>query len=239
MERGCWSVLADVLFPRACAGCGAAMAADPGYCCWDCLRRLEWVRSPLCVLCGDPLEGRVAEPVICSACRAHWPAFDRARSAVRFGGLSRDLLHAFKYRHATWLDADFVRWMEPCYRQYFAAAQLDTVTYVPLHPTRERERSYNQARLLARGLAARVPGLRVRPLLRRVRLTPSQTRLTARDRLANVHGVFTVAHPDAARARRVLLVDDVMTTGATVNECARVLKEAGAALVGVLTVGRG
>ena len=113
------------------------------------------------------------------------------------------------------------------------------MTYVPLYPARERERSYNQALLLAQGLAAACPTLALRACLRRVRATPSQTHLTAGERIANVKAVFATQASRDTAGRRILLIDDVMTTGATVNECARTLKEAGAALVGVLTVGRG
>jgi ComF family protein len=129
--------------------------------------------------------------------------------------------------------------LRACYDIYFAGAGLDTVTYVPLYPARERERSYNQALLLAQGLAAACPSLVLRACLRRIRPTPSQTHLTASARLANVKAMFSIRALRHVAGRRILLVDDVMTTGATVGECARMLKQAGAALVGVLTVGRG
>ncbi len=231
--------LLDLVFPRACAGCGRGME-DPGYLCWDCLARTLWVRPPFCELCGDPFHGLVPQPAVCPRCAARLPAFDRARSAARFQGVLREAVHAFKYGGATWLAADLIRLAQPVFDEYFALANLDIVTYVPLFPARERERGYNQARLLARGLAATRPGLALRACLRRIRPTPSQTRLTATERHANVRAAFAArTRRGAINGRRILLVDDVMTTGATVNECARVLKEAGAALVGVLTVGRG
>lgn len=233
------SALADVLFPRSCAGCGAGMERSPGHVCWDCLAGLEWIREPFCAWCGDPLAAERPAPALCAGCARRMPAFDRARSAVRFRGVSRDLVHAFKYRGATWLAPDLVALLRACYGLYFARAALDLVTYVPLHAARERDRSYNQARLLAEGLAGECPGLAVAGTLVRMRPAPSQTRLTAALRRANVHGIFAVENPAAVRGRRILLVDDVMTTGATVDECARMLKRAGAALVGVLTVGRG
>jgi len=229
----------DVIFPRTCAGCGGAVGGPTGYLCWDCLTRLEWIRPPFCQICGDPLEGDVPLPVVCAGCTAVLPAFERARSVARFRGVLRTILHDFKYRGATWLSRDFVALLRACYDIHFARAGLDTVTYVPLYPARERERSYNQALLLAQGLAAAFPSLRLRACLRRVRPTPSQTHLTAGERLANVKAMFSIQTLRHVAGRRILLVDDVMTTGATVNECARMLKQAGAALVGVLTVGRG
>ena len=229
----------DVIFPRTCAGCGGEVGGPCGYLCWDCLTRLEWIHPPFCQICGDPLEGEVSLPVVCAGCSARQPAFERARSVARFRGVLRTILHDFKYRGATWLSRDLAALLRACYDIYFARAGLDTVTYVPLYPARERERSYNQALLLAQGLAAVCPSLVLRACLRRIRPTMSQTHLTAGERLANVKGMFSIQAPQDTVGRRILLVDDVMTTGATVNECACMLKQAGADLVGVLTVGRG
>ncbi|MDD5677723.1 MAG: ComF family protein [Kiritimatiellae bacterium] len=229
----------DVIFPRSCAGCGGEVGGSSEYLCWNCLVRLEWIRPPFCQICGDPLDGAVSFPVVCAGCTARLPAFERARSVARFRGILRAILHDFKYRGATWLSRDLVVLLRACYEIYFARAGLDTVTYVPLYPARERERSYNQALLLAQGLAAACPALVLRTCLRRIRPTPSQTHLTAGERIANVKAMFSIQAPRDTAGRRILLVDDVMTTGATVNECARMLKQAGAALVGVLTVGRG
>ncbi|MFH1476973.1 MAG: double zinc ribbon domain-containing protein [Verrucomicrobiota bacterium] len=229
----------DVIFPRSCAGCGGEVVGSHGYLCWDCLVRLQWIQTPFCQICGDPLAGEVPLPVICAGCAAKLPAFERARSVARFRGVLRMILHDFKYRGATWLSRDLVSLLRACYEIHFARAGLDTVTYVPLYPARERERSYNQALLLAQGLAAVCPSLVLRACLRRLRPTMSQTHLTAGQRLANVKDMFAIRDPKDMPGRRILLVDDVMTTGATVNECARMLKQAGADLVGVLTVGRG
>ncbi|MCX6997459.1 MAG: phosphoribosyltransferase family protein, partial [Kiritimatiellaeota bacterium] len=115
----------------------------------------------------------------------------------------------------------------------------EAVTYVPLFRTRQRERGYNQAALLAGGLAKAMGKPLLRNVLRRLRNTGTQTHLTAGARVTNVHLAFGVRRPDAVRRQRLLLVDDVMTPGATVSECARILKKAGAAQVCVLTVARG
>lgn len=231
--------LMDIVFPRFCAGCGHEIGGVSGYLCWDCQTRFEWIHPPFCEICGDPLEGDVPMPVVCAGCRQGLPAFERARSVARFRGVLRELLHDFKYRGATWLSGDLVGLLRTCYEIYFARAGFDTVTYVPLYPARERERSYNQALLLAQGLAGTCPGLALRACLRRIRPTRSQTNLTAAERLANVKDMFAIRSSRDTQGKRILLIDDVMTTGATVNECALTLKEAGASLIGVLTVGRG
>lgn len=231
----------DVFFPRVCEGCGRPCGEETGYLCWDCLAQAPYVRRPFCERCGDPVDGRVDSAFVCHACAKHEPFFDRARSAVRFRGVMQTALRRFKYRHAGWLLPDWIALLDALraaddtgdYRN------LDAVTCVPMHPWRQAWRGYNQAALLAERMARhlRLP-FRGR-LLRRTRWTRSQTRLTASQRAANVSGAFRASRPREANGKRILLIDDVMTTGATVNECARVLKKAGARHVAVLTVARG
>jgi ComF family protein len=167
------------------------------------------------------------------------PAFDLARSAIRFRGAAPELLHRFKYGHATHLAADLAGLLDACARAHYADERFDAVTFVPLHPVKERERTYNQARLLAERLARRRRLLLAPGVLERTRATGTQTRLTMRERARNVAGAFAAVCPAWTRGRAFLLVDDVMTTGATVNEAARVLKSAGARRVCVVTVARG
>jgi len=151
----------------------------------------------------------------------------------------KQVIHAFKYERGCHLAGDLGGLLAGCVRAHFADLSFDGVTYVPLHPKKGRERSYNQSRLLAVSVARKL-GLRVEHrCLRRVRLTSTQTRLSAEERKANVRGAFQAVTPEWIEGRRLLLVDDVMTTGATVNECARVLMQAGAYSVHVVTVARG
>ena len=207
--------------------------------CWDCLGEAVYVRDPFCSCCGDPVDGAVHHEFTCSWCRRTHPAFALARSAVRFRGTMKPVIHALKYERACHLAGDLGGMLAGCVRAHFADLSFDGVAYVPLHPRKGRERSYNQSRLLAVSAARRL-GLRVEHrCLRRVRLTSTQTRLSAEERKANVRGAFTALSPEWIEGRRLLLVDDVMTTGATVNECARVLMEAGAFSVHVVTVARG
>jgi ComF family protein len=231
--------LLDLLYPRVCAGCDAPVDLPTGQLCWNCLAGFERVREPFCARCGDPVEGLIEHRYVCSVCANHPPAFDLARSALRYRGPLRGALHALKYGSAACLARDFAAFLAGCVRAHYAEARLDGVLFVPLHPRRERERTYNQARLLAAALARdlRLP-LLDHTLVRR-RNTSTQTRLNARERRENMRDAFAVPEPEWIDGRRVLLVDDVMTTGATVNECARVLKRAGAVSVHVVTVGRG
>ena len=149
------------------------------------------------------------------------------------------MVHAFKYDSALWLCADLTDLLEGCLTAHFHADEVDVVVPVPLHPVRQRERSYNQSALLAHELARRIDRRCDARALERVRATETQTHLNAAHRRMNMLGAFRVARPDWVRQRCVLLVDDVMTTGATLDECARVLKKAGARAVWAVTAGRG
>jgi len=233
------TALLDLIWPRACAGCGADAAPEGGFFCWSCRRLFPVLTDPFCDICGDPIDGRISRSFHCAACRERRPAFDRARSIVRFRGPIQTALHAFKYGHATWLRSDFAQWLSAGIDTHYAGIPFDAVAFVPLHPLKERERSYNQSQLLAAALAHRRGWPLLRRGLRRTRDTESQTRLSAPDRRRNMRGAFATRDPDWILNRIFLLVDDVLTTGATVDECARVLKEAGAAGVYVVSIARG
>jgi competence protein ComFC len=168
------------------------------------------------------------------------PCFDWARSAVRYDGVAKACLRRFKYHAGLWLLEDLVDWLMALWKTCPADVRsADFATCVPLYPRRERERGFNQSALLAGSLASRIGIPFQERLLWRLKPTSTQTRLTAAQRLHNVRGVFSVPWPRRAGGARIVLVDDVMTTGATVSECARTLKAAGAAAVMVLTVARG
>lgn len=216
------------------------MLDAPMHLCWECLAALSIVTEPFCAQCGDPVDGVTGVAYRCSWCRRHEPRFALARSAVRYRGPIRAALHAFKYNRDVCLADDLGRLLAACVQAHFSAVRFDGVTGVPLYARRERVRTYNQSSLLAQAAGRRlgIPPLPARTV-RRVRDTPTQTGLTAAQRRANVRHAFVVPDATWLEGRTVLLVDDVMTTGATVSECARVLRESGAAGVYVVTVARG
>jgi len=229
----------DLLFPRCCGGCGGAAEAEGGHLCWDCRAELRPIGAPICSLCGNPVEGRIDHVYECFHCVENRPRFDRARSAVRFEGAITQLIRQFKYHHALWLQEELVDLLQATVVAHYDQVDWDAVCAVPLHHVRQRERGFNQAALLATSLARRLK-LPVRGSgLVRGRATGTQTHLTARERLSNVKDAFEVRWAARWRGLRLLLVDDVMTTGATVSACAGVLKDAGAASVHVITLARG
>ncbi len=228
-----------LLFPRVCAVCGGACDRAAGHLCWECFRSLPLVSGACCERCGLPVETAGRGGFVCSRCRQDPPAFDRARVAGRFRGSLRRLAHRFKYERALWLADDLAELAHGCLLARFEAAAVDVVVPVPLFRTRARARGYNQAALLARGIARRLERPFAPQALARVRDTGTQTRLTAAARRLNVHGAFAVAAPGWVAGRTVLLIDDVMTTGATFHEAARALKTAGAWRVWAVAAARG
>lgn len=175
----------------------------------------------------------------CFHCEQMQPAFDRARSAVRFEGVAADLIHQFKYHAALWLRAEFTDWLQACVHVHLADLAVDAVCPVPLYPARQRERGYNQAAILASALARRLNRPFWAGALRRVRPTDTQTHLTARQRISNVAHAFESSRRARLSGKSLLLVDDVMTTGATVSACAQALKRSGCRSVYVVTLARG
>lgn len=232
--------LADLLYPRACAGCGRPLYGLPAALCPDCQMRVPAVSLPYCDRCGDPLAGDVPAACVCTWCRRNSPAFDWARSAVRYAGPVRPCIRNLKYRAGFWALPEIGRWLEALWPNCpEGAREADAIVPVPLHFLRRWHRTYNQASLVA-AVLSRIAGIPVRHgWLWRLRPTGTQTHLTASQRARNVSGVFGVPFRKAVRGRRIILVDDVMTTGATLNECARALRKAGAASVMAITVARG
>jgi ComF family protein len=225
----------NFLLPPVCVACDQPVDA-PGRLCAACWPAVSFITDPRCSCCGLPFELPVGEGALCGACVAAPPRFTRARAAARYVGPVRDLILRFKHGDRLDLTPALARWLVQAGGDCLDGA--DALVPVPLHWRRRLGRRYNQSAELARavgGLAA-VPVL-TQALVRR-RATPSQGRLGRLARLRNVAHAFEVPVAAAVAGRHLVLIDDVMTTGATVDACARKLLAAGAARVDVLTVAR-
>ncbi len=231
--------LLDMLYPRNCMGCGKSSPETFRYICWDCWSDASHIEPPFCSLCGDPVAGTIEHDFICYACSSEKPYFDAARSAARYDGVVGEALRQLKYEKALWMSCDLSELLLGCLKAEYAGITFDFVVPVPLFHVRRRERGYNQSAVLAAELARRMHSQKASRLLRRIRPTATQTNLTAAQRLSNVQNAFQHGKNKQLAGQRVLLVDDVMTTGATVNACAKALKQGGAQSVHVLTVARG
>jgi ComF family protein len=228
------------LFPAACSYCRSRIDSSPvPHLCGDCWSDLAPVSGPVCPGCGRPFgspEALNASPEhLCGSCVKDPPHFDQALAAGLFEGPLREAVHLYKYRPARSLGRPLAAWMTAQVRMI---SGLDQVMPVPLHRRRLRQRGFNQALLLANGVAD-VFGLRlVYDNLHRVRNTRPQVELSGEERARNVRNAFRLDRPAEVEGKRILLVDDVFTSGATMNECARVLKEEGAENVIVFTLAR-
>jgi competence protein ComFC len=232
-------LMLDFLYPRNCVRCGTPSPDALPHLCWDCLSDTPKVEAPFCVCCGDPVAGDIQHDYTCFACSRETPAFTFARSAVRYEGAIGEALRELKYNAAVWIARDLSALLLACVRAEYSEIKFDHVSAVPLHPARRRERGFNQSALLAAALARRMRLPFKEKTVRRIRSTTSQTGLTAPQRAANVCGAFRTGVFSSPKGKQILLVDDVMTTGATVNACAGALKRGGAATVHVVTVARG
>ena len=234
--RAIFRVAVDVALPQLCASCREPVGSD-GLCpaCWS---KLSFIAPPYCERLGIPFAYDPGPGVLSMEAIADPPAYYRARAAVRFDDVARTLVHALKYDDRLDLAPMMGRWMATA--GCSLTAEADAIIPVPLHWRRYWARRFNQSALLAEAIAKASQVPLVLGALRRVKATPQQVGLSQSARALNVQGAFRVSPSGkaAVAGRRLILVDDVITTGATVDACARALLRAGAAEVNVLTFAR-
>jgi ComF family protein len=225
----------DGVLPPCCMACGV-IVGEPDALCAGCWAAMNFFAAPWCSRCGLPFPHPMGEGAVCGACARERASWDRARAVLRYDKHSRGLVLALKHGDRTHLARGLGRWMRRAGGEVLDGADL--AVPVPLHWTRLFARRYNQAALLAHAVrAAGGPPVAADWLVRR-RRTPSQGRLGPLARARNVRGAFALRRGRSVAGKRIVIVDDVLTTGATVEECARVLRREGAAFVGVLTLAR-
>ena len=233
--------LADLIWPRVCAveSCSRTSDRDKRHVCSHCLAALPFHEGGgCCSVCGGLITAETRHDFICETRQTEQPAYEFARSAVLYEEPVDQIIQDFKFRKATWLCEDLVDLLEGVVHSKLDGSAIDVVMPVPLHPRRERQRGYNQSALLAVALAKRLNRRADCRTLLRTRDTEHQARLSGDDRKNNLKDAFAVKRPEWVRGRTILLVDDVMTTGATLSHCARPLLRAGASRVWCATVAR-
>ena len=227
----------SLLYPAACSICGKNIRAGE-YLCDGCEGKLIRIVAPFCQTCSEPFEGSIDNAFTCANCSHRAIYFDAAVAAYRGRGVVRDVIHQFKYARQIHLRHLVARWLRAAMDdQRLRNCDFDYIVPVPLHPARERERGFNQASLLSELLSAQI-SIPSKAVLERVRYTTTQTALDRSERMENLHNAFRLRKNADVRGLRVLLIDDVLTTGSTLSECARVLKRAGAASVHAATAAR-
>jgi ComF family protein len=239
--------LGDTLFPPVCVHCRGLVETSGGesdspfrHLCSRCVGQIDFVRAPHCTTCGSPFYGQVDGERSCPHCDGLDPAFRSGMTAALFKGPVRALVIELKYHRGLHVLTD----MEEIFRRaphVLEFVRSAVLVPVPLHARKQRERGYNQAALLAEALAqAAGDGVRVEPLLRRVADTATQTAFDRRTRRANLKNAFALARGATLNPQQhYILVDDVFTTGSTLNSCARTLRRAGALKLDVVTLGHG
>jgi ComF family protein len=238
--RGAWAhatrLALDIALPTLCVACREPVNGD-GVCA-ECWARLSFIAAPLCPRLGIPFVYDPGPDLLSMEAIANPPAYRRARAAVRYDEVARTLVHGLKYQDRTDLAPAMGRWMARAGRELLSEA--DMLIPVPLHWRRGWSRRYNQSGALAR-VIERQSGVKVKSeLLRRVRATEQQVGLSRSQRASNVQGAFKVSadRQSEVHGRRVVLIDDVLTSGATVDACARALLRAKANQVDVLVFAR-
>ncbi|HEY5791718.1 MAG TPA: ComF family protein [Chthoniobacterales bacterium] len=226
----------EVALPAHCVSCGNAARRGAAF-CRDCRRRLPRIRGARCEVCSEPFSA-ADEGLVCTNCRGRNFYFVATIASYRANGEIRELIHRLKYNRELHLRRP-LGWLlrRNLLDDRLRGVKFDGLVPVPLHPLREREREFNQSRLLAEELAqrAKVP---VWDDLKRIRATETQTHFDRHERMQNLRGAFVLRRMDRVPGQTLALIDDVFTTGSTLNECARVLLEAGARTVWALTVAR-
>lgn len=231
--------LLDLLYPRRCLVCGADL--EPGrdaLLCDQHRREIILVEDPMCDRCGAKMFAQATGELLCDECRSSKRHFDRAFSATLYNDAMKALVHLYKYDMRQYLAAPFARWMIDFARRHINTIDLDAIVPVPLHWRRFQYRGFNQAVGLARPLSREFGLPVVKHVLQRRRHTVPQVELGPKERIENIKDAFRVRRAERIAGKRLLLIDDVYTTGATINECARVLRKAGAASVVAFTLTR-
>ena len=227
----------DVLLPPQCLSCGTIIE-ETGALCIPCWQKMRFIEKPVCATCGVPSSAITAESTLCIACVRQRRSYDRARAAIIYDDSSKGLILRYKNADRTDMAPAFARWMIRAGQDVLADA--DILVPVPLHWTRLFSRHYNQAALLANEIGKRTRTPTIPDLLIRHKRTKPLGKLGPTARVHAVRDAISMKRKgrDRINGRRVLLIDDVYTTGATTDACVNVLLEGGAACVDVLTLAR-
>lgn len=232
--------LLGLFYPNVCQLCQKEPATKAeGYVGESCREDVKFIREPMCDRCGLPFDGAITQHFECSNCKELDLTFKWARSSVAAKGTVLEVIHRYKYKRELWFEPYLAQlWLQGA-QETLAGEAFDALVPVPLHPHKQREREFNQAERIVHAVAEEA-GLPTRvDLLERVIPTRTQTKLDRKERAANVKKAFLVRKGLNIKGQRILLVDDVLTTGATTSACAKALLDGGAGEVCVWTVARG
>ena len=225
----------DYILPSSCLTCTNYLQDEHSF-CHECLHKIDFITQALCKICGRPFSLDLTDLVSsCTKCMIKKPSYDSARALMKYDNIiAKKIIHNFKYNDKTWLGKSLAKLL---YRNYAAwINDCDIVIAVPMHKLKRLFRGYNQAHILAENIAKEIQRKLIVNCLIKTKWTKSQTTLTKTKRLSNLEGSFRVKNQHLIYGKNVLLVDDVITTGSTVNICSKILKNHGAKSVKVLAI---
>ena len=229
----------NLFYPALCRACSKKINEFDRNICDDCAKKIKERLPPFCVKCGRQLKGDPESIYTCIDCRKDAPYFDQAWSACYYEGALKDLIHDFKYKKITSLSKDFTNLIINFMKKYNVGKDCQIIVSVPMHPDRLFKREINHSDILARDLGRSLKIPYSTNTLRKIKNTSLQSKLKRQERIKNLSSSFSLKDNSIIRDKNILLVDDLFTTGSTVNECSRVLKDAGARHVEVITLARG
>ncbi|MBR2273822.1 MAG: ComF family protein [Alphaproteobacteria bacterium] len=230
--------LINFLLPHRCLCCGVVLASHDSLCA-DCFNNITFISKPYCKCCGRPLYtgSTEADDLYCVSCLNKRPNFRYSRAAIRYDNFSKRLVLDFKFAAHIENKKLLARWLYLAGKDIFEAG-ADLIVPVPLHYTRLLKRKYNQSAVLAGELAKMTNIIVDYDVLKKIKYTLPQTQCDGKQRHKNIKGAFTITHPERIKGKRIVLIDDVYTTGSTTKECTKTLLKFGAKSVDILTVAK-
>lgn len=232
--------LINLFYPALCRACLKKINESDRNICADCAKKITERLPPFCIKCGRQVKGSPESTAgICQDCEDDTPYFDRAWSACHYDGILKDLIHGFKYRKITSLSTDFTALIINFMKKYGIGKECQLILSIPMHPNRLFKREINHADILAGALGKNLGVPYSGNVLKKIKNTEFQSTLGRQERIKNLRSSFSLKNSSVVHGKNILLVDDLFTTGSTVNECSRLLKNSGAGYVEVITLARG
>jgi len=228
-----YNFLIDYILPQRCLSCSEIIDSS-GEFCGECWKQLEFIAKPYCNICGKRFSLKVLDNAVCGSCYSNKPSYDLARSLFKFNEYSKKIIHKFKYHDKTIFAGSFAKLL--CNRYGEEIKDLDLIVPVPMNRFKRLLRMYNPAQVLAVEIAKIVDKTVKADILVKSKWTKAQTFLSKRQRKNNISGSIKFNTKHNIMGKKVLLIDDVITTGVTMNECAKILRKAGAESVYVMSV---
>ncbi|MBI4387711.1 MAG: ComF family protein [Candidatus Omnitrophica bacterium] len=232
-----WTAFVRIIYPAFCLTCDSPLEIDERYLCALCHSRIPHLKEPLCQKCAAECPPFAPSNFRCSHCRSIKSHYHRGTALFPYRDEVKTILHAIKFEKKPWYLKIFKEAIAKAALP-LPIAEYDLIVPVPADPKRKRERDFNPAYLIAETVAQSSPGSRIRAILKKVKSTPPQSDLDRVKRLVNLSGAFRLSWHTDVRNQKILLVDDIVTTSATINECAKCLKEAGASRVDFFALAR-